>query len=48
MDGTISAEDGGLDSFVDKCVRVDGLGTHREDNPLRGFVMKDMAVHNCG
>lgn len=49
VDGTIYAdEDGGPDSFVDKCVRVDGRRGHSETNPLRGFVMKDMAIHNCG
>ncbi|CAN0525117.1 unnamed protein product, partial [Laminaria digitata] len=36
-----------LDSFVNKCVEVVGQG-YSEDEALDGFVMKDMAVRNCG
>lgn len=35
------------DSFVNKCVRVEGTGKS-EDGPLEGFVMKYMTVKNCG
>lgn len=35
------------DSFVNKCVRVEGAGKSG-DGPLEGFVMKYMTIKNCG
>ena len=36
-----------MDSFVSKCVMVDG-NAESEDDALEGFVMKDMLVQSCG
>lgn len=46
MDGKHDDEDT-IDSYSNKCVRVEGTGTS-EDEPLEGFVMKDMMIKNCG
>lgn len=49
VDGTIRHDDDEKrQSFVDKCVRIDGRSRHSAENPLKGFVMKDMTVRNCG
>lgn len=34
-------------SYVNKCVSVEGTGKSSSD-PLKGFVMKDMVIKNCG
>lgn len=34
-------------SYVNKCVLVEGAGKSSKD-PLKGFVMKDMTIKNCG
>lgn len=34
-------------SYVNKCVRVEGTGTSEEE-PLEGFVMRDMLIKHCG
>lgn len=40
-------DDNKKDSYVNKCVRVEGTGTS-ENDPLEGFVMKDMMIKHCG
>lgn len=46
VDGEHDSEDQ-EDSYVNKCVEVVGQGDS-EDDPLKGFVMQDMLVQNCG
>lgn len=45
VDGEHGDDSSDEDSFVNKCVEVRGNG---EDDPLRGFIMQDMEVRNCG
>ncbi|CBN79456.1 FirrV-1-B30 precursor [Ectocarpus siliculosus] len=46
VDGKISDDDE-ADSYVDKCVFVEGPSTSGEER-LEGFVMQDVSVQNCG
>lgn len=46
VDGEHDSEDE-EDSYVNKCVEVVGRGDSDKE-PLKGFVMQDMLVENCG
>ena len=46
VDGQIGSDADSEDSYINKCVYVEGEGANF--SPLEGFVMKDLDIYRCG
>ena len=46
VDGKIGSSSDDKNSYINKCVYVEGEST--DSSPLKGFIMEDLDIYRCG